>query len=151
MNLMVTIDKNYITQLIIMLKSIEKSNSKTNFHVDIVHKSLTDEDFQRIENSINKEWMKIISIRVTDDLLENAPVTYRYPTEMYYRIFASKFLSENIDRILYLDPDLVVINSLYELYNMNFEDNYYIGASHIGKVITKFNEYRLDMEDESIY
>lgn len=151
MNLMVTIDINYITQLIAMLKSIEKSNSETNFYVYVVHKSLTSEDFQIIKNNINKKYINIISIRVNDDLLKNAPVTYRYPTEMYYRIFASKFLPEDMDRILYLDPDIVVINSLYELYNMDFEDNYYIGASHIGKVITKFNEYRLDMEDESVY
>jgi len=45
MNILVTLDANYIPQLIIMMKSILKSNSNTNFNTYIVHKSLTDENF----------------------------------------------------------------------------------------------------------
>jgi len=34
---------------------------------------------------------------------------------MYYRLLAFKFLPEELDRILYLDPDILVINPIDEL------------------------------------
>jgi|GEM_PF-4061862 len=40
MNILVTLDANYIPQLIIMMKSILKSNSNTSFNTYIVHKGL---------------------------------------------------------------------------------------------------------------
>ena len=62
-----------------------------------------------------------------------------------------KYLPDNIDRILYLDSDTVVINKLNELYNMNFEDNYFIAATHIGKAVHKFNEMRLGIKQDEPY
>lgn len=52
----------------------------------------------------------IESYRVQDAMLSSAPIVYRYPREMYYRLIAARFLPQEMDRILYLDPDIVVIN-----------------------------------------
>lgn len=53
--------------------------------------------------------------------------------------------------IIYLDPDLVVNQSLRELYEMDMRDYYFAAASHTGPVLRKLNEVRLDMEEESPY
>ncbi|WP_315122200.1 glycosyltransferase family 8 protein [uncultured Clostridium sp.] len=151
MNILATLDSNYIKQLIIMIHSILKSNPHVNLNVYIAHKELTEEDFNNIESYLDKKRCKVISVKVTDEMLKDAPVTKRYPREMYFRIFAAQFLPEDLDRILYLDPDLVVINPLKELYYMDFEDNYYIAASHVYEGMRKLNEFRLDMEKDAHY
>ncbi|WP_291564810.1 MULTISPECIES: glycosyltransferase family 8 protein [unclassified Clostridium] len=151
MNILVTLNSNYIKQLIIMIYSILKSNPDVNFNVYIAHKELTEDDFSYIGGYLDKKRCKVISVKVTDEMFKNAPVTKRYPREMYFRIFAAQFLPKDLDRILYLDPDLVVINPLNELYYMNFEDNYYIAASHVNKGMQKLNEIRLDMEKDAYY
>ena len=151
MNILVTLNSNYIDQLIVMGYSILKSNKDENIDLYIAHKGLTEEDFHKIETYLDKERCKVISVKVSDEMLENAPITKRYPKEMYYRIFAAQFLPKTLDRILYLDPDLVIINSLQELYNMDFEGNYYIAASHVKKRMRKLNEVRLDMEKDAPY
>ena len=38
---------------------------------------------------------------------------------MYYRLLAAEFLPETLDRVLYLDPDIIVIRPLEELYHMS--------------------------------
>lgn len=151
MNILVTLNSNYIKQLIVMINSILKSNSNDNINLYIAHKELTKEDFSKIKAYVDKERCRVISVKVTDEMLKNAPVTKRYPREMYFRIFAAQFLPKSLDRILYLDPDLVVINSLDELYNMDFEGNYYIASSHVNKGMQKLNEFRLEMDKDSPY
>ncbi|MDU1350005.1 glycosyltransferase family 8 protein [uncultured Clostridium sp.] len=151
MNILVTLNSNYIRQLVIMLYSILESNKDAKLNVYIAHKKLTKDDFNYIERFLNKNRCKIIPVEINDEILKNAPITKRYPKEMYFRIFAAQFLPKDLDRILYLDPDIVVINSLKELYFMDFENNYYIAASHVNKGMQKLNELRLDMERDSHY
>jgi lipopolysaccharide biosynthesis glycosyltransferase len=56
-----------------------------------------------------------------------------------------------INRVLYLDPDLIVNGSLKELYDLPMEEYYFAAASHTGPIIRKVNGLRLDMDDDSPY
>ncbi len=151
MNLLVTLDSAYIHILCIMLKSILISNPKNNFNVYILNSSLTKEDIEKVNNYLHNDRIKLLDVKIDDKLLNDAPVTDRYPKEMYYRIFAAKFLPKNIDRVLYLDPDLIVRKDLNSFYNMELGDNYFAAASHVGKFLTTFNALRLEMEDQAPY
>lgn len=151
MNLLVTLDSAYIHILCVMLKSILISNPNTKFTVYMLNSSLTEDDFEKVNNYLQNDRIKLVDIKINDELLDGAPVTDRYPKEMYYRIFAAKFLPQDIDKILYLDPDLIVRKELDSLYNMDLGDNYFAAASHVGKFLTSFNALRLEMEDEAPY
>ena len=151
LNILVTINKKYKKQLIILLNSIKQSNKDENFNIYILHKDLKDEDINEIKKGLNKNF-NIKDIKIKEDDMDFLPVNCeRYPVEIYFRIFAAKYLPENIDRVLYLDSDIVVINKLNELYNMDFEDNYFIAATHIGKAVHKFNEVRLGIKEDEPY
>lgn len=55
---------------------------------------------------------------------------------MYYRLLAPHLLPENLNRILYLDPDILVINSLRPLWDLDLKGHLFAAASHTG--ITEF-------------
>lgn len=96
--------------------------------------------------------MRLFPIKIKNDEINDYPVyEKRYPVEIYFRIFATKYLPKNLDRILYLDTDIIVINKLNKLYNMNFHDNYYLASTNIGKFIHLFNEIRLGLDKEHPY
>ncbi len=151
MNILVTLDSRYINVLSVMLKSLLIADRENKFDVYVMNTSLTDEDYIYITGFLSADRINLIDIKVDRDMLEVAPVTDRYPKEMYYRIFASKFLPESVDRILYLDPDLLVMRPLTELYNMDMGDNFFAAASHVGKVLTKVNNIRLNTDDGDPY
>lgn len=152
MNILITINQKYIEQLQVLLKSIECSNPTEKFNIYILHKSLTKEDETKIKSKINTEQFYIKLIEIPKNEIEHFPVyEKRYPVEIYFRIFSTKYLPKDIDRILYLDTDIVVINSIKELYNMDFEDNYFIATTHIKKILHKFHEIRLSMPKENVY
>ena len=53
-------------------------------------------------------------------------MTLHYSVAMYFRIFAHVLLPESIDRILYLDADIIVKNDITSFYAQDFEDKYMI-------------------------
>ena len=68
---------------------------------------------------------------------------------MYYRLLAPIILPESLDRILYIDPDTLIINKLDELWNMEFpKGKIYAAASHaiIGNLSDNINKLRLDTD-----
>lgn len=147
---MVTLDSNYIKQLNVMLYSLFKSNPDKYFHIFLLNKSIDDNELEETERIIGEKG-KLISVKAKDIGLEKAPTTSRYPEEIYYRIFAAKYLPESIDRILYLDPDIIVNGPLNEIYSLPMDDYFFAAASHTGTIITAVNSLRLDMEDDAPY
>ncbi|MCD8362411.1 MAG: glycosyltransferase family 8 protein [Lachnospiraceae bacterium] len=71
--------------------------------------------------------------------------------EIYYRIFAARYLPDSLDRILYLDPDVIINGSLSSLYSTKLDGYLFAAASHTGKLITRFNDLRLDRGREAPY
>ena len=84
-------------------------------------------------------------IRFDASLLNGSPTTSRYPLEIYFRLFAPILLEKNIDRILYLDVDIICINNLVELYNTDIKDYYFAGCTHTKRMLTRINAIRLGM------
>ena len=152
MNILLAINNGYILQTKILLKSIMKSNPNEKFSVYILNKELSNKEKETILESIKNSNIEINFIEINNSEIDNFPVyEKRYPVEIYFRLFASKYLPNNIDKVLYLDVDTVVINSLKELYNMDFENNLFIGATHIKKSLHKFHSIRFGVSEKNIY
>lgn len=149
-NILVTLDKNYIPYLNIMLSSLLYSNPDCWFDVYLLHSSLNKEDTTSTADVLADRG-ELILLNADEVGLDGAPTTSRYPKEIYYRIFAAKYLPDHMDRVLYLDPDLIVNGSIRQLYDLPMDDYYFAAASHTGPFLRKMNELRLDMEDESPY
>ncbi|MCM1363684.1 MAG: glycosyltransferase family 8 protein [Faecalibacterium sp.] len=132
MNLLVTLNSNYITPLCVMLKSLMLSNPNGNFDLYVAHSSLTENDFNLIDKSIDKCRTAVHSIEVDPKILDSAPVLKRISKETYYRLLITDYLPKEVDRILYIDPDTVVINDISEFYNIDFGDCVLAAASHTG-------------------
>ncbi len=152
MNILVTVNNQYIKQLNILLYSIQKSNKNEKFDVYVLNRNLLKKEIKEINKGLDSENFCVHDVKINEEKISDLPVhEARYPLEIYFRIFAVKYLPDNLDRILYLDADTLVINSLNELYNMDFEKNYFIGTTHVRKILHKFNEIRLGIDKDEPY
>ncbi len=152
MNILLAINSNYVSQTKVLLKSIIKSNPNVVYDVYILYKELKKQEKELILSSVKNSNIEIHFIKIDNKEINNFPVyEKRYPIEIYFRLFASKYLPKTIDKILYLDVDTVVINSLSELYTMDFENNLFIGATHIRNGLHKFHSMRLNVNEKNIY
>lgn len=149
-NVLVTLDRNYLKVLRTMLYSLSQSDSTGIFTVYVAHNSLTEDDFAALQAILPRT--ELIDVPLSEEMFQDAPISDRYPKEMYYRLFAAQYLPQELDRILYLDPDLVVINSLRSLYEVDFGDNLFAAASHIeSRTFKNFNRRRLHLSEQARY
>lgn len=66
--------------------------------------------------------------------MKSSLVSKQYPKEMYYRLLAAQILPAELDKVLYLDPDILVINSLRPLWELGLE----------GQAVCRSLSYRQD-------
>ena len=152
-NILVTLDENYIPYLNVMLSTLIRFNKGCVFHVYLLHTEISAKALEGTEQMLSGAGGRLIPIKADNLALDEAPTTSRYPKEIYYRIFAARYLPSTLDRVLYLDPDLVINGSILPLYRLDMEEYYYAAASHIDRLglLHKFNGLRLDMDDDSPY
>ena len=145
MNLLVTLNEVYLPYLNTLLSSVIYHNPDTYFTVYLLHTSIREEKTEKTKAILGTRG-ELVLIEADGHGLDDAPTTDRFPKEMYYRIFAAKYLPENVDKVLYLDPDIIVNGSLRELYEMPLGKNYFAAASHNGVVMRLFNGVRLGLK-----
>lgn len=151
LDILVTLNAHYLRPLMVMLTSLVHTHPEEVFHLYVAHRSLTKKDFTQLEDNFLRRSLIIHEVALGELGLKDAPVSSRFPQEMYYRIFAAQYLPQNLDRILYLDPDLVVLNSLEPLKRVDFAGNLMAAASHVHLPLQKLNEARLSMPKPSLY
>lgn len=151
MNILMTIDRNYLPPLLVALDSIGKSNKESHIDVYVAHSKLLQEDIDKINETVSEYDINVIPIKLDDDLFDNTPVDDRLSKETFYRLLAFKFLPESVDKCLYLDPDIYVLRSLEPLYNMDMGDNIIGASSHTYSYVEKLNHVRLKMGKNSKY
>ena len=149
-NLLVTLNEAYLPHLNTMLFSALACNKNCFFTVYLLHSALQEEATDTTKRILGDAG-ELILIRAGDHGLEDAPTTDRFPIEMYYRIFAAKYLPETVDRVLYLDPDIIVNGALTELYELPMEEYFFAAASHNGTLMRKINGKRLKLEQGTPY
>ncbi len=150
MNILVTLDSNYIDRLMAMLNSLTDSNAGC-FDIYIAHSSLKQSDFIRIKQGIDMSRIALHPIRISDVLFRDAHFTNRITKETYYRLLLFEYLPDSLERILYLDPDIIVLNSIKNLYNIDFKGKIFAAAGHTGGIVKTFNLMRLNMGRKSEY
>lgn len=150
MNLLFCIDRNVLGPFLSCLKSIVLHGGYDHYDVYVLH-SFVDKN---TEDALRDDFGAEVSfhfIQVDRRWFADFPESDRYPLEIYYRLAAPHLLPDDVDRILYLDVDIVVLNSLRELYEADFEDNYYIGCTHTRELLTQMNRIRLRSDSQAKY
>ncbi|MGT2911275.1 glycosyltransferase family 8 protein [Streptococcus cameli] len=153
MNLLFVIDDGYVDQFQVTLFSIVEQMPHTHFQVYVLQKTLLEKDTQ-IQAFTKALGVTYIPIVVGSEAFAGAPTTDRYPDTIYYRLLAHEFLPESVEKILYLDADILCLNDFTDFYQMEMGTQLYAAASHNedGKILDYVNKLRLqNFEMESSY
>ena len=149
-DLLVSLDENYLPQLRVMLYSASLNNPGVNFRVFLLHRGFSTEQLSSFSRQLEALDMELRAVRVDERLFESAPVMKQYPQEMYYRLLAAQLLPEDMDRVLYLDPDILVINPLTPLWRLDMGGKLF-AAAHTGMTELANNVNRLRLGTERDY
>lgn len=120
-NVLMAVNKNYLEQMKTLICSLGENNNSI-IDIYLIHNELAYEDIELLSNLLEKQCKgKLHEIKVSSSFLKGAKVNEHFSIEMYYRIFATELLPQNLDRILWLDADIVTIRSIENLYFTNLK------------------------------
>lgn len=120
MNILLNINKKYIMPSIVMLKSMEEYLEDEVVDVYIMFEEIPDNELQAYSKNLNS-FFNFHFIQVKDVIFNNLLINGHISKEAYYRVFAFKYLPDHIERILYIDADTIINNSLQEFYYQSFD------------------------------
>lgn len=122
-------DNNYLQYCEVMLCSVFENNKDLHFHVHLLHSELTASSMNTLTEFCSRYQNEISFYQIDDKMLkdvnrrENSPVSIA----TYYRVLLPELLDEQIEKVFYLDCDVVVLGNIKPLYDMNY-DNYGVAA-----------------------
>lgn len=130
MHLACSFSKSYLQHFLVMAKSLAITTDAEKITFHIVHRSLENQDIEDIIKEFKEhrnlefkfyeiDFNKIINFSLKIDYLAH---------ETYCRLVLPQILPVSIDKVIYIDADIVVKSDISELYNIDIKD-YYIGAT----------------------
>lgn len=152
-DILVTVDDNYMQHLNIMLISLfENTNSKIRINC-VFSDDIKEENRLKLKNTILK-YNGILKIYEKESYIEIFEIIKKLKTglhfryTMYFRLILDIILIENIDKIIYLDPDIIINDDIKNLYEINLKNNY------LGAIIEDYSDEskkRLKLKNKNYY
>lgn len=149
LEIVVTCDEGYLGPLRTMLLSLRANNRAENIRVWILHRGIPQLGLESLAVFCGHIEIELAPRMVDQALFAHARSSERYPQEMYYRMLATHVIDADIDRALYLDPDILIINPLTPLFDIVLGDCVFAAASHTDAVhpATALNNVRLNTNE----
>jgi lipopolysaccharide biosynthesis glycosyltransferase len=117
----------YVAHSAAMLHSLLARHREHDVHVHYMHGPDIDERQERqLAGMVESGGAAISFLRIADSQIEGLPTKGFTRKATWYRIFLPELLPE-VDRILYLDSDLIVVDSLAPLWEIGLA-GYWVGA-----------------------
>ena len=139
-------DDGYIPFLAVTLQSIKENSSKDNLYISrVLHaNSINEQNQAQILKDFNKDNMVIEFVDITDKVQAIANKLHTrdyYSKSTYYRLFIPN-LYPDLDKALYLDADIVLLDDVANLFNIDLGDNL-VGGVTDGAIanVDEFKEY----------
>lgn len=147
MNICLASDNNYAPYMGTAIASILKNrleDEKIIFH--LIDGGITKENKEKIISLKSIKNCEILfytpDIKMYDEWFEKTSCKAHFSAAMFYRLSISNIIPNNIDKILYLDSDLIVTGSLKELFLMDLENYHAIVVEHpkslVGNIPDKY-------------
>lgn len=146
-NIACAADNNYVQHTGVMLTSLFENNKNNAIHIHLFSADFNEENKSAIEKTVNSYNQKFSFYQLDENAFKGCYISHHVSYATYYRIVIPQTINQKINKLLYLDTDIIVCKDLKELWLMAFESNVICAAKE-----PSFNEFeRLNIPHEKNY
>ncbi|WP_424407018.1 glycosyltransferase family 8 protein [Pasteurella sp. PK-2025] len=118
MNIVLCADVKFTTQVTTLIKSICYHNRHVHFY--LLNKDYPTEWFEVLNRKLSHFGSEVFDAKVLSDIFANFSTLSHISEASYYRYLVGQL---PLERVLYLDCDIIVAGCLRTLYHRDFEEN----------------------------
>jgi lipopolysaccharide biosynthesis glycosyltransferase len=127
-----TIDNSYARHCAVMLASLFKNNLTHSFRIHVITDGLESQILEKFEKFLSSSQHSHTIITIDKSDLENAPVTHHISLATYFRLLIPQVLPADISKVLFLDADMIIRQSIGPLWNLDIEQFSHAAAISAG-------------------
>lgn len=147
-NLLFSLDENYVYPLKVLIQSIVDNHPNDRFRMYLLHSGISDQTLTNLQTFIEEAGEHELIAIYSKDFFKSSDkvaITRYYALEMYLWMFAPYILPDEVDRVLYLDPDIVNVGDIKPFYYKSFDGYSFIATNYKYKTkwVQPFNNLRL--------
>lgn len=119
MNIVCSTDNNYVQHCCCMLASLFANNQNEKHSIHVLSEDLKPQYLEQIRDVVDAYQGQLFYYAVDPDSLKHCPIksTDHLSIATYYRLLIADLLPPDLQRVLYLDCDIVIDGSLDEFWN----------------------------------
>lgn len=121
MNIALCTDQKFAIPCLVCIISILENNKEDSIHIYVLEDGLNEKTKAKFRKLSDLYHCPIELLQIDKTLFDGLVVNSRYPISIYYRYLLSKMMT-NEQKVLYLDSDVIVMNSLRPLYELDITD-----------------------------
>jgi len=140
-------DDNYFQHCCAMLCSLFENNEDKKFYVHLLTHGLAKKSVCFLNNLCQRYQNELTVYNVDESKLEGVKFRKNRPLTKaaYYRILLPEILSPDIDKVLYLDCDIIVLGNVKELYEIELH-NFALAACQDASPYTNLHRRQLGLD-----
>lgn len=126
MNILLSSDDNYARHLGVTMYSLMAHHRKAErLRFFVVDNCISSDNLSKLKSLVDAFPNSEIELIPLETYTKNLKLDMPWPISIsaYARLFAAEMLSKDIDRVLYLDCDMIINSELTELWNYELGDN----------------------------
>ena len=109
MNILIAANTKFIGPTSVMVYSLCRSHKSAEVDIYLAYHDLEEQDIERLQNIISYfEKKRLHPIDVGNEFASKITVKRHFSYETYYRILVVDLLPKDMERILYLDADMLI-------------------------------------------
>ncbi len=150
MNILISTNDLYYSAAKTMLTSLCENNKFENHSIYLLYSNLGENKVKELKQFLARYGATFHQIRVREEDFIEFPTGYHFTIEIYYRLLVQSVMPESVNRILWLDADMIVKSSLENFYYQDFEGKCISVCQSINQDPTPLIE-KLELPKSTIY
>ena len=133
MNIVCSCDNGFLPHTATMLCSLME-NSESPLHIYLLHNGISRQELIRLSEFIAEYGNQLDPLEVDVNSLVSLKVDGHVSAATYYRLLIPVILPSTVEKVLYLDSDIIVRSSLTDLWNTDLQEHPIAAVEESGDV-----------------
>lgn len=114
-----TANKQYLPHFYSFAYSLVNYNK--NFILFVLSDTIVENDLKELKNELLKGNSELQIVKIDKDIFKNFKLVEHFQVQIYFRLVMDKFLPNYINKILYMDSDIIIKDDISELFDLEIE------------------------------